>query len=286
MVLGVHAPGISVPYKDAFQMAHNVMRAHGAAVIAMREAAKRPIKIGYAPTCNPCHPASDSPEDIGAARRAFFACPELSRTVLWNVSCWSDPVVLGKYPEDGLRLYKEYLPEITDEDMRLINQALDFYAQNIYHGRRIRAAEDGEPIEVARPHGAPVTGIDWPITPESLYWGPKFLTERYNLPFYISENGAAMNDVLTSDRRVHDSDRVAFLSDYISELERAADDGVDVRGYFAWSLIDNFEWSRGYGPRFGIVYVDYETMERIPKDSAYWYKQYIEEYNLLKSKEE
>ena len=273
-----HAPGLSVPYKDAFQMAHNVLKAHGAAVIAMRKVAKRPIKIGYAPTFNGHFPASDSPEDIEATRRAYFDCPKLSRNVLWNVSWWSDPVVLGRYPEDGLRMYHDYLPEITEEDMRLINQPIDFYAQNIYNGSEIKADENGHPIAIKYPDNAPLTTMGWPITPKSLYWGPRFLTERYHLPFYISENGTAMPDVLSDDGRIHDNDRIEFLSAYLAELERAADDGIDIRGYFLWSFMDNFEWAKGYRPRFGIVYTDYETMKRIPKDSAYWYKEYIEKH--------
>ena len=273
-----HAPGISLPYKDVFQMAHNVLKAHGAAVIAMRKAAKRPIKIGYAPTFNGHYPATDSPEDVEAAKQAFFACPELSKSVMWNVTWWSDPVVLGRYPEDGLKMYRDYLPEITEDDMRLINQPIDFYAQNIYQGSEIKAGKNGEPIFVEYPNDAPRTCMDWPITPKSLYWAPRFLSERYNLPFYISENGAAMPDELTPDGKIHDTDRIEFLSSYLAELERAADDGVDVRGYFLWSFMDNFEWAKGHIPRFGIVYVDYETMRRIPKDSAYWYKHYIEQH--------
>ena len=273
-----HAPGLCVPYKDVFQMAHNVLKSHGAAVIAMREVAKQPIKIGYAPTFNGHFPASDSPEDIEATRRAYFDCPELSRNVLWNVSWWSDPVVLGKYPEDGLKKYHDYLPEITEEDMRLINQPIDFYAQNIYNGSKIKADANGHPIVIKYPDNAPLTTMGWPITPKSLYWGPRFLTERYHLPFYISENGTAMPDVLSDDGRIHDNDRIEFLSTYLSELERAANDGVDIRGYFLWSFMDNFEWAKGYRPRFGIVYTDYKTMRRIPKDSAYWYKDYIQKH--------
>jgi beta-glucosidase len=121
--------------------------------------------------------------------------------------------------------------------------------------------------------------MDWPITPKSLYWAPRLLSERYPLPFYVTENGTAMPDVLTDDEKVHDNGRIAFLSSYLDELERAADDGVDVRGYFLWSFMDNFEWTKGYVPRFGIVYTDYDTMRRIPKDSAYWYKAYIENHS-------
>ena len=183
--------------------------------------------------------------------------------------------MLGKYPEDGLMKYRDYLPEITDEDMQLINQPLDFYAQNIYNGSEIRAGKDGEPVVVEYPADAPRTEMGWPITPKSLYWGPRFLTERYGLPLYISENGTAMPDEVSADGEIHDVRRIDFLSSYLAELERAADDGVDICGYFLWSFLDNFEWAEGYRPRFGIVYTDYESQKRIPKDSAYWYRDYI-----------
>ncbi len=274
----VHAPGVKLPYKDVFQMAHNVMKAHGAAVIEMRGAAKQNIKIGYAPTCTANYPATDSPEDIEAARQALFASPDVDAYVMWNVSWWSDPVMLGRYPEDGLEKYKDFLPEITEEDMRLIHQPLDFYAQNIYNGKEVRMGKDGKPEILERPDDFPKTALGWPITPKCLYWGPKFFTERYGLPFYISENGTAGVDVLTPDEKVHDEDRIAFLDSYLSELERAADDGVDIRGYFLWTLMDNFEWAQGYLARFGLFYTDYETQKRIPKDSAYWFRDKIASY--------
>lgn len=276
---GVHAPGLKVSYKDAFQMCHNVLKAHGAAVIALRKNAKQPLKIGYAPTCSVRYPASDSPEDIEAARKEFFACPSLSRDVMWNTSWWSEPVIFGHYPEDGLEIYKEYLPEITEEDMKLINQPIDFYGQNIYNGIGIRAGKDGTAEYEERYAGFPKTGSQWPITPECFYWGSKFLYERYKLPFYITENGMSAHDVVSLDGMVHDPNRIDFLNRYLLELEKAADDGADIGGYFLWSFMDNYEWSRGYTERFGIVFMDYNTQKRIPKDSAYWYKSWIEEHS-------
>ena len=276
---GDKAPGWQVGYKDLFQMVHNTLKAHGAAVKAMRAAAKRPIKIGYAPTCGAFYPDSDSPEDIEAARKRYFTCPPLTvKNVLWNVTWWSDPVMLGKYPEDGLALYKDYLPEITREDMELIHQPLDFYGQNIYNGRCVRAGEAGEPILVAREEGFPITANKWPVTPQALYWGPKFLYERYGLPISITENGVADIDMLCEDGQVHDPNRIEFLRRYLTALEKATDDGVPVIGYFLWTLMDNYEWSLGYTTRHGIVYVDYATQKRIPKDSAYWYKNWIENH--------
>lgn len=275
----VHAPGLKVSYRDIFQMCHNVLKAHGAAVIALREKAKQPLKIGYAPTYTARYPSTNKSEDIEAARKELFACPKLGRAVMWNAAWWSDPVVLGHYPEDGLELYKDYLPEITEEDMKLISQPIDFYAQNIYNGVEIRAGVDGKPEIVERYAGFPKTAIQWSITPECLYWAPKFFYERYKLPFYITENGMSAHDVVSLDGKVHDPNRIDFLNRYLLELEKAVDDGAQVEGYFLWSFMDNFEWAKGYTERFGIVFVDYETQKRIPKDSAYWYKEWIEEHS-------
>ncbi len=277
-VMGRHAPFLQMGYKDIFQMCHNVLKAHGAAVIAMRENAKQPIKIGYAPTCSASYPATESPEDIEAARKDLFTCPPLGEFIMWNFSWWSDPVIFGRYPEDGLRMYKDVLPEITDEDMKLISQPIDFYCQNIYNGRMIKADENGNPVEVERYAGFPKTGAQWPVTPECLRWGPRFLYERYKKPFFITENGMSAHDVISLDGKVHDPNRIDFLNRYLIELEKAADDGADIAGFFQWSFMDNYEWERGYTERFGIVYVDYRTQERIPKDSAYWYKNWIEEH--------
>lgn len=274
-----HAPGLIVSYKDVFQMCHNVLKAHGAAVLAMRAHARRPIRIGYAPTCSGNYPALETAENIEAVRENFFACPPVDRGVMWNVAWWSDPVVLGHYPEDGLALYKDYLPSITEEDMRLIHQPIDFYGQNIYNGREYAVGEDGRAVLVEREAGAPKTAIQWPVTPSCLRYGPRFLYERYHLPIVITENGMSAHDVVSLDGKVHDPNRIDFLQRYLAELEKATEDGVDIEGYFLWSLMDNFEWGCGYTERFGIVYVDYETQQRIPKDSAYWYKQWIKEHS-------
>ena len=267
---GVHAPGERHSVRDTLLMAHHVLMAHGRAVQMLREKAGRDILIGLAPTCGAVYPASESPEDVEAARKVFFSIPEEGRWT-WNVSWWSDPVFLGHYPEEGLRRFHDVMPDVQPEDMRLISEPLDFYGQNIYNGWCVRAGEDGTPVEVPRYPGFPRTASDWPVTPEALRWGPRFLWERYHMPLYITENGAACTDVLSLDGQVHDPQRIDFVRRYLRELRRAADDGADIRGYFYWSLLDNFEWHDGYSRRFGLVYVDYRDQRRIPKDSAFWY---------------
>lgn len=273
---GEHAPGYKLPYKEVFQIAHNALRAHGKAVINLRGHACRPIKVGYAPTCGMAYPASSRPEDVEAARKTLFGFHQPMDNWTWNVAWFNDPVFLGKYPEEGLEKFAEYLPEITEDDMKLISQPLDFMGQNIYNGYMMRQGEDGQIEFVDRPKGHPKTATNWPITPECIYWGVKFLYERYRMPIYITENGMSCHDVVSVDGRVHDPNRQNFLDLYISALQKANDEGADIRGYFLWTFLDNFEWDKGYTERFGIVHVDFATQKRIVKDSAYWYQKVIE----------
>ena len=272
---GDHAPGIKAPLRDTFEMAHNALKAHGRAVQMLRQYGKQRLTVGYAPTCGMCYPETEKAEDIEAARQALFAMNKDDRNWTWNVSWWSDPVLLGNYPEEGLKRYEPYLPRITDEDMKLIAEPIDVYGQNIYNGRCIRMGRDGMPEEVRRCEGFPKTAVLWPVTPEALYWGPRFLYERYRKPIYITENGMSCHDVVSIDGKVHDPNRTDFLARYLKELKRAAGE-IDLRGYFHWSLMDNFEWEKGYSERFGMVYVDYQTQKRMKKDSAYWYQDVIQ----------
>lgn len=272
---GINAPGILLGKKDQFLQVHNMLKAHGRAVQELRANAKQDIKVGFAPTCGMPYPATDSPEDIEAARQVMFGCNKDMSNWTWTVSWFSDPVFLGKYPEDGLELYKEYLPEITEEEMKLISEPLDFCGQNIYNGYAIRMGKDNTPEYVDRKPGYAITGNDWPMTPECFYWGLKLLYERYRLPIYVTENGTCCRDWVSLDGKVHDPMRIDFLHRYILAMKKAMDEGADIRGYFEWTITDNFEWNSGYRDRFGIVYVDFETQERVRKDSSYFYEEII-----------
>lgn len=271
---GVHAPGYKCSVADTLRMSHNVLKAHGRAVQMLREYAPD-AQVGFAPTCGIPYPASDKAEDVEAARQVMFSVPE-SDNWTWNVPWWSDPVLLGHYPEEALRRFHKELPNITKEDLKLISEPIDIYGQNIYNGWMVKMGDDGKPVTVPRYQGFPTTATGWPNTPECLYWGPKFLYERYQKPIYITENGISCNDVVSLDGKVHDAGRIDFEERYLAQLNRVIQDGADIRGYFYWSLLDNFEWSEGYTQRFGLVYVDYRTGERIPKDSARWYQKVIE----------
>lgn len=185
--------------------------------------------------------------------------------------------MLGKYPEDGLRAMETDLPRIGGRDMALIHQPLDFYGQNIYRGVPTRAGADGRPEHAPYPVGGPKTAIGWHVNFDCLYWGVKFLYERYHAPIYITENGMSAHDWPDAEGKVHDPQRIDYLRRHLAHLRQACTEGVDVAGYFEWSLLDNFEWTRGYNDRFGLVYVDFETQARIPKDSFAWYARTIAE---------
>lgn len=266
-----HAPGIHLPVWDRLQMMHNILLAHGTAVQVLRASVPGAL-VGYAPTCGAHYPDTDSPEDIAAARRAIF---DVTENWCWSASVWSDPVFFGEYPNQLMKRVGQYMPKIGPDDMKLISQPIDFYGQNIYNGCAVRSDKNGGYEFVNRKPGFDLTATKWPVTPKALYWGPKFLYERYQKPFYITENGLSCQDVVSLDGKVHDLNRIDFLQRYLKEYKRAAEGGVDVRGYFHWCVTDNFEWDKGYTERFGMVYCDFETQRRILKDSAHWYHEVI-----------
>ncbi len=269
---GRHAPGLQLGFSEVLLAAHNALLAHGKAVQTIRACSKAKCQIGLAPVGGVYMPATDSPEDIGVARQTMFS---VTSKDVWNNTWWLDPIFYGQYPKDGLELFGGDVPLIRDKDMEMIRQPLDFFGVNIYRGRTVRASKDGQSEIVPEPDGFPITAFTWPITPEALYWGPRFFFERYQLPIVITENGMANCDWIHRDGKVHDPQRIDFITRYLSQFKRAINDGVVAKGYFLWSIMDNFEWAEGYKQRFGIIYVDYATGRRTLKDSAYWYKEVI-----------
>jgi beta-glucosidase len=267
---GDHAPGLKLGWEDVLRAGHHALLAHGKAVQVIRAHSKTPSQVGYAPVGGVNVPASHSPEDIEAARSAMFSMPKAS---VFNNAWWFDPVLRGHYPEDGHDAFGAARPPILLGDLETICQPLDFLGANIYNGRTVRAGRNGIPEEIRHPPGIGRTVYDWPVTPEALYWGSRFFYERYNLPIVITENGVSTSDWVDLDGRVHDAARIDFLRRYLLELKRAVEDGVDVLGYFHWTLMDNFEWQEGGRQRFGLIHVDYTTQKRTPKDSAAWFEQ-------------
>ena len=269
---GRHAPGLKFSLGEMLRCAHHALLAHGRGVQAVRAASPRPARIGFAPMGFPKLPASDSAEDRAAAREQMFSVTEPNH---WNLTWWADPVFLGQYPEDGLALFGKDAPKVAAGDLELISAPTDFLGLNIYQGSVIRRGAAGRPEVVPHPPGFPVTGFNWPVTPEALYWGPKLAFERYQKPIFITENGLSCRDWPSLDERVHDPQRIDFITRHLRELFRAIQDDVPIEGYFHWSALDNFEWADGYKERFGLIYVDYATGRRIPKDSYHWYAKVI-----------
>ena len=271
---GIHAPGLKLSAADNFLAVHNVLLAHGRAVRALRKYGGD-VRVGLAQNGRIFVPQSDSPQDAEAARRATFAVPDDFLDALFSVSLWSDPILKGEYSKECRGKFAGIMPKTGRKEMDTISQPIDFYAQNIYHSTRVRALKDGwEPVPF--PAGMTKTAMGWPVTPECMYWCAKFLYENYHRQMIISENGMSAHDTVSLDGKVHDPNRIDYLHRYLLSLKRSTDEGIDIAGYFTWSLLDNFEWNSGYNERFGIIYVDYPTQRRIPKDSAYWYQQVME----------
>lgn len=273
---GKHAPGIDLGERDIVHMIHHTLLAHGKAVKVIRNANPKAM-IGYAPVGGIFSPKSDSKEDLELARMATFAEGRDTldqRALMWSSATFNDPAIKGEYPKAVRALMDKYILEDIDEDLKVIAQPMDFLGVNVYQGMEIGYVNGEVEVTTYTP-GFASNKLGWPITEDALYYGPKFLYDRYQLPIYITENGLTLSDWVSLDGKVHDPNRIDFLTRYITRLEEASDDGADIAGYFQWSLMDNFEWAEGYKDRFGLVYVDYETQKRTLKDSAYWYREVI-----------
>lgn len=269
-----HAPSLKLSLKDRFHAAHNILKAHGAAVRALRKTAPH-AKIGYAPCAWVIVPKDDSEKEIEIARKGYFNVWE--HDPFAGPTFFTDPIILGDYPKELYEKFGNILPKITKEDLKLISEPIDFLGQNIYSGAYAAEKENGEiEWQNIEKQGAPRNSLGWNIVPQSLYWGAKFLYERYKKPLIITENGYPNADVICLDGKIHDAERIDYVERHLLNLKRAISEGVPVLGYYYWSFMDNMEWDGGYDPRFGLVFVDYKTLKRIPKDSFYWYKNLIQ----------
>lgn len=260
--MGIHAPGKALMF-DALPAAHHTLLAHGLAVQALRAAGA--TGIGTATNHFPVWPATDSEGDRAAAD-LFDG--------LWN-RLFADPILLGRYPE-GLA---EAMPGPVEDDLRLISAPLDFYGLNYYNPMGVKAAAEGAevPFDYADVPGYPTTDFGWPVVPDGLREQLVTLRDRYPglPPVLITENGCSYNVGPDADGVVDDQLRIDYLDSHLRAVAAAIDEGVDVRGYYCWSLMDNFEWAEGYTQRFGLVHIDYETQRRTPKRSFDWYADLI-----------
>ncbi len=272
---GRFAPGNVHSLPECLVAAHHLLLAHGRAVQALRSGARSKIRVGHAAQYNPALPASESPEDVSAARQATFAaCPSAELDplkIMWSFSLYHDPMMLGTYPADLLARCGHLMPKIAEGDMETIAAPMDFLGLNIYWGDPVRASAGG-PVRVPHAPGCPMNSFGWPVTPSALYWGTRFCMERYGKKdVYITENGVPLCDWVGADGAVHDPARIDFIRGYLGGVRRGLSEGIPFKGYFYWSLMDNFEWASGYSQRFGLTHVDYATGTRTVKDSGRWY---------------
>ena len=265
---GQFAPGKTLARGARNQVRHHGLLAHGTAVEALRANGRRPLEVGLAENPAMCVPVIETDEHIAAARRAMRN----------ENAHFLTTVLEGAYPDSYLEAEGPDAPAFTPDDMTRIGAELDFVGLNMYAPRNVRAA-DNEQGYVIVPHPPSYPRLDMPwlhLGPTIAYWGPRFVKELWDVKaVVISENGCAVQDQLTTDKAVYDTDRVLYLRAHLDQASRAVADGWPLRGYFLWGLLDNFEWCWGYLKRFGIFYTNYETLERIPKLSATFYREVI-----------
>jgi beta-glucosidase len=221
------------------------------------------------------YPATDKPADIEAARRRN----------LFHNGLFCGPIFAGEYPEEVVAAHKGIFPRIEPGDMEIISRPLDYFGLNYYLPSRV-VDVPGAPYPAADSlppaPGVSTTAMDWEVYAPGLSHVVRELSRHWKLPpIYITENGSAYHDAVTPDGKVHDPERLAYLQGHLAEVAAMIEEGIDVRGYIAWSLMDNFEWSKGYDRRFGLYHVDYATQKRTLKDSGAWYRDFLRTHKAL-----
>lgn len=265
-IMNAYMQGIHAPFKRNYlalsTLTRNCMFAHAASVKAIRKYAKKPVKVGIAFSTGAWVPENETPEEIEKARLLSM---EKGCGLMGN-RWWMDPMLAGK-PVCAYGIYHS-----KKKDMTEIYQPLDFIGLNIYTSYNYAEWGGGKKADDSIPKNC----LGWVIDPRVMYWNVKFVYDKYKLPIMITENGLAALDKVTEDGKIHDENRIDFTKNYLANLKRAANEGVEIIGYQHWSLMDNFEWAEGYEPRFGLIHVDFATGKRTLKESAHYYKHIIE----------
>jgi beta-glucosidase len=261
------APGLKLPLSGLNQVRHHAVLGHGLAVQAIRAKGKAGTKIGPAEVIRCGVPLIETPEHIKAAQTNTRELNAPFLTVMLE----------GKYTDAYLKNAGKDAPKFNDEDMKIIGSPLDFVGINVYKPNAyVVASGDAQGWrEVAWAKGHPQMFNDWLVFgPEAMYWAPKFVQSLWKArEIFITENGCASDDVIADDGKIYDTDRIMYLRNYLTQLQRATAEGVPVKGYFEWSTMDNLEWTAGFGNRFGLVYVDFKTQMRTPKMSAEFFQE-------------
>jgi len=263
---GTHAPGLKLQRKALAQVRHNVLLGHGLSVQAIRAKASPGVQVGLCENPNVPVPVSLRAEDIQAAAIAMRE----------ENAAYLNAIFEGRYTERYLRELGDDAPHFTPEEMRTIASPLDAVGLNIYTPTYVRSAPGGYEA-LPMPANFPHMASDWlKVGPECMYWGPRLAQELWKpRAIYITENGCSAADTMTAQGEVLDTDRIMYLRNCLGQLRKAAKEGAGVKGYFVWSLLDNYEWADGYGKRFGLIYVDYQTQKRTPKLSAEFFSSVI-----------
>ena len=271
---GQFAPGLKLPDAQVNQIRHHGILAHGLSVQAIRANAQPGAQIGLAENASVYVPVMETRDHIAAAQKATREgnAPFLTA------------VLEGRYTESYLKKEGKNAPKVEPGDMAAIGSPLDFVGLNVYTPNYVRAdsSSDGYTV-LPRQKSFPRMASPWLyVGPEVIYWAVRNVSEIWKpKELYITENGCSADDVLTKEGRVEDTDRVMYLRNHLTHLQRAASEGYPIKGYFLWSLLDNYEWADGYSKRFGIHYVDFKTQKRTPKLSAEWYRQVIAKNAVL-----
>ena len=275
----IGAPGIVLnTMKEFNQIVHNALLAHGAGCQAIRAASPQKCYVALAENCTSYVPVFDSHENIEAARLAFIRDERNGGIIM--------PILTGKYPDVWLEDAENGAPDIQAGDMKLISQPLDELGFNCYSGMYAQAENNNSGFKVIQfSKNYPKGNMHWlNIVPEAIYWGVRMVTDaakQPKLPIFISENGYADGAAADAKGYVEDIDRIFYYRQYLNQLQRAVNEGYPVKGYFPWSLMDNYEWADGYSRRFGMVHVNYQTQLRTPKLSYYWYKEVVENNRVM-----
>lgn len=265
---GTHAPFLQLSRKETFTVAHNLLLCMGKAEKVMRKAAKHKLNIGIAPCFTPIMPTKEEDKEL-ALKYNFLPSGDF-----WDRCYFTDALIKGEFTDDYKEWFKEYDYNPSVEDMKIIKSDLDFFCANFYRGFYIEKTANGIKRRSALPTDD-FTATNWAVTPEAVDYLIEYYYNRYKMPIILSENGVALSEWKTLEGEIPDDMRIDYMKRHIERVKKMAEK-YPVKGYFYWSFTDNFEWAFGYSKRFGLVYVDYKTLERIPKKSAYWYKKVTE----------
>lgn len=265
---GNHAPFLRLSRKETFTVAHNILLCIGKAEKAMRKVAKHKLDLGIAPCFTPIMPTREDDRELA------LKCNFSPTGDFYDGCYFTDAVIKGEFTDEYKEWFKKNDYNPSESDMKIIKSDLDFFCANLYRGFYVENTADGLKRKAVCPTDD-FSAMGWAVTPDAIDYLTEYYYDRYKMPIILSENGVALTEWKTLNGDIPDDMRIDYMKRHIERVKKMSEK-YPLKGYFYWSFTDNFEWTLGYSRRFGLVYVDYETLERIPKKSAYWYKKVIE----------